>query len=399
MSFLSSTTRRRRARSTAALLSAAIAITPILAERGFAADRLRPAASSGAPATAAPQSPSQSAPAKSSQSQAATVWTLPAPIWAAWRAAFLDASGRVVDTANGDISHSEGQGYGLLLAVYANDWATFDQIWTFTLTELLIRDDGLAAWKWDPNHKPHVVDINNATDGDILIAWALAQAASLWNEPRYRDAATRIAKAVGSTMLRSFGGYTLILPGAAGFDHSADGGGVIINPSYWVFEALPVLASLAPDYDWTGAERSGLDLLSKAQFGSYSLPSDWIQVSVNGDLAPAPGFDPVFGYNSLRIPLYLLGAGHTEKQRLEPYDHAWVQDGRYSPLIVDVETGKVVERLTEPGYEILAALVSCSLSGTSVPYDLREFQPTSYFASTLHLLAMTVLARRYAKCL
>ena len=67
--------------------------------------------------------------------------------WTAYKAKFLDASGRIIDDGNGGISHSEGQGYGLLLAYLANSPADFEQIWYFTRTELLLRDDGLAAWK------------------------------------------------------------------------------------------------------------------------------------------------------------------------------------------------------------------------------------------------------------
>ena len=370
------------------LLSAAI-IAGLLADAAFAQ----------VPESLLPQAAGKRPAATATTPAPAATWALPGPVWDAWRAAFLDKSGRVVDTANNNISHSEGQGYGLLLAVYANDWATFEQIWTFTLTELLIRDDGLAAWKWDPRHTPHVVDINNATDGDILIAWALSLAADQWKETRYRDAATRIANAIGQNTFRSFAGYTLILPGVAGFDHTADGGPMVVNPSYWIFQALPVLAKLAPDYDWAGAEKSGVTILTKAQFSRYRLPSDWLSISPGGVIEPATGFDPLFGYNSLRIPLYLLASGHTDERLLGPYQKAWTQDGENAPLIVNVQTGKVIEKLTEPGYQIQAALVSCALSGTAIPYDLREFVPTSYYASTLHLLAMTVLARRYAKCL
>ncbi len=64
----------------------------------------------------------------------------------------------------------------MLLAYLAASPADFEQIWYFTRTELLLRDDGLAVWKWDPNVKPHVTDTNNASDGDMLIAYALALA-------------------------------------------------------------------------------------------------------------------------------------------------------------------------------------------------------------------------------
>jgi endoglucanase len=50
-------------------------------------------------------------------------------------------AGRVVDTAKGLISHSEGQGYGLLLAVAAGDRSTFDRIWGWTRANLAVRKD------------------------------------------------------------------------------------------------------------------------------------------------------------------------------------------------------------------------------------------------------------------
>ena len=39
--------------------------------------------------------------------------------------------------------------------------------------------------------------MNNATDGDILVAWALTEAAEFWAELSYRVAARRIATEVG----------------------------------------------------------------------------------------------------------------------------------------------------------------------------------------------------------
>ena len=40
----------------------------------------------------------------------------PDPRWAAYKTRFFQPEGRIVDTGNGGVSHSEGQGYGLLLA-------------------------------------------------------------------------------------------------------------------------------------------------------------------------------------------------------------------------------------------------------------------------------------------
>ncbi len=77
----------------------------------------------------------------------------------------------MIDRTNGGVSHSESQGYGMLLAVAANDRAAFEAIWAWTQAHLYVRGDNLASWKWDPAATPHVADPNNATDGDLLIAW------------------------------------------------------------------------------------------------------------------------------------------------------------------------------------------------------------------------------------
>lgn len=67
------------------------------------------------------------------------------PAWAAYKRRFVEADGRVADTGNLGTSHSEGQGYGLLLAAAAADRETFDRIWSWTNSRLLIRSDRLAA--------------------------------------------------------------------------------------------------------------------------------------------------------------------------------------------------------------------------------------------------------------
>src|SRR5476649_908231 len=97
--------------------------------------------------------------------------------WQAYKSRFVTPAGRVVDTANKNISHSEGQGYAMLLAVAAGDRATFNLVWDWTRANLMVRDDSLLAWRWQPDERPAVADINNATDGDLLVAWALTEAA------------------------------------------------------------------------------------------------------------------------------------------------------------------------------------------------------------------------------
>src|SRR5215217_6420796 len=103
--------------------------------------------------------------------------------WSAYKKRFVRA-GRVIDDVN-RISHSEGQGYAMLIAAKAGDRAGFEELWQWTKRELYIDSSGLAAWKWDDRSFPNVTDKNNASDGDILIAWGLIEAADRWGKLEY----------------------------------------------------------------------------------------------------------------------------------------------------------------------------------------------------------------------
>lgn len=319
--------------------------------------------------------------------------------WSAYAARFVDPSGRVIDDANGRISHSEGQGYGMLLAYLAGDKASFERIWTFTRTELLIRDDGLAAWRWDPNADPHVTDINVASDGDLLIAYALALAGQAWNVPDYERSAARIAQALGQQVIRREGGRLVLLPGATGFSVGERPDGPVLNLSYWIFEAFPVLARLAPEVDWDGLAASGRELLSLARLGPARLPPDWISAPADGKLEPAQGFEPVFGYNSLRIVLYLLRAGIVDTDVQKAILNNWMVQNGGMPAIVNIPTGKALARLSEPGYRMLAATLACAIDGSAIPADLRRLQPSQYYPSTLYLLSLSLVGEKYPTCL
>jgi endo-1,4-beta-D-glucanase Y len=325
----------------------------------------------------------------------------PAPVvepqeWSAYKQRFIEDNGRVVDDGNGKISHSEGQGYGLILAWLAGNREDFERVWSFTLTNLMLRDDGLAVWKWDPFAKQPVTDPNNASDGDMLIAYALALAGAGWNEARFTTIATQIAQTLGQRAIYTAGGHTLLRPGMAGFGVDDSRDGPVVNLSYWVFEALPVLAALAPDADWAGLEESGLELIDKTTLDAPSLPADWL--SVANRPRPAENFPAEFGYNALRIPLYLVRARRGDEALLRRLRDAMTDDGG-SVTLVDLHTGKIKEQLADAGYRIIPALVDCVLDGTAIPQELRHFQPTLYYPSTLQLLALAHAREARRECL
>jgi endo-1,4-beta-D-glucanase Y len=318
--------------------------------------------------------------------------SVPAEAWTLYRDKFVMADGRVVDDANGNISHSESQGYGLLLAYLAGDRTTFARILAFTRTEMLIRDDGLSAWRWDPNAKPHITDINNASDGDLLIAYALALAGGAWNMPSYTAAARQLARTLVKVGLLKRNGETWLMPGVQGFSEKERPDGPVVNPSYWIFEALPVMAQLTGDQSWMQVQATGLRLLDTVA-KTKTAPAEWL--SVKAEPKPAEGFPAQFSYNAIRIPLYLLRAGLADPARFGPIRTAWAN----GTATIDLRSGKPVDPLPDPGYGILAASIACALDGTPVPAELKTFEPTAYYPSTLHLLSLSMLAERYPRCM
>ncbi|OWV67887.1 endoglucanase [Rhizobium sp. R339] len=315
--------------------------------------------------------------------------------WSAYKAKFLDASGRIVDNGNGNISHSEGQGYGMLLAYLSASPADFEQIWYFTRTELLLRDDGLAVWKWDPNVKPHVTDTNNATDGDMLIAYTLALAGTAWKRNDYILAASRMAQSLLAETVVRTDGRTLLMPGAEGFKAADRDDGPVVNPSYWIYEAIPVMAVLAPSDDWKKLSEDGVALLKTMQFGPRKLPAEW--VSLRGQPRPAEGFDAEFAYNAIRIPLYLARGGVTDKALLTRLQQGMSPDGL--PATIDLTTGRPKTVLSDPGYRIVNDVLACVIDGTKLPASALQFAPALYYPSTLQLLGLAYIGEKHPECL
>lgn len=316
--------------------------------------------------------------------------------WAAYKERFVEDGGRVVDDGNGGISHSEGQGYGMLLAWLAGNRADFERIWSFTRINLMLRDDGLFVWKWDPQTQPAVSDPNNASDGDMLIAYALALAGTGWNEEQYTAQAREIAGTLARQALFEWEGKLLLRPGTAGFDAEDSPDGPVVNLSYWVFEALPVLEQLAPEGDWAELGRSGLEVLREAAFSDRNLPPDWL--SVAADTQPADSFPARFSYDAMRIPLYMIRAREDDTALLDQLRQGMTGESGGLAL-VDLETGKVDEELMDAGYRVIPALMTCVLDGTPVPEDLLGFEPTVYYPSTLHLLALAHVREERPECL
>ena len=292
------------------------------------------------------------------------------------------------------VSHSEGQGYGLLLALAADDPDGFASIWRWTVDRLQVRPDGLFAWKWDPK-RGEIADRNDATDGDLLIAWALARAAKRFGRADYGDAAGRIADAVAAGAVRPSAMGPVLLPGAAGFGSGDQPDGPVVNLSYWIFPALRDFEALRPGGVWGGLRRSGFKLLDAGRFGPLGLPADWMALG-GAKPVPARNFPATFGYDAIRIPLYLAWDGDAPPSLLTEF-------ARFSPAsdpsVIDVSTGSSDSPMNGVGYRAIFALARCAARGDTVPADLMTARDHLYYPETLRLLSISVIQERYPRCL
>ncbi len=304
--------------------------------------------------------------------------------WGRYRDRFVDDDGRVRDTGNKNVSHTEGQGWAMLFAEAFDDRVSFDRIWRWTQDKLRRPDSALFSWRWDPNAEKPVADLNNATDGDVLIAWALARAANRWHASDYGAAAKRIIVEIREKLITRVAGRLVLLPGSDGFKH--DDGSVMLNPSYYIFPALEEFPRLDGSGEWTRLRRDGLGLLGKARFGQWGLTPDWIAVDAKGDVTPAAA-PARFGYDAIRVPLYLIWGREATRQRLAGVVKFW--DGfsdRPVPAWVDVTNGAFAPYPAPSGFRAVIGLVQARLNLKPPSPPLLQ-DGDDYYSASLILLA------------
>lgn len=301
--------------------------------------------------------------------------------WGAYKQAFLQDGGRIVDIVNGHISHSEGQGYGLILSVANNDQDTFQKIWGWT-QENLQRKDGLFAWQWFPDKNPHVTDWNNATDGDLLIAWGLISASRQWHNPTWADKAKVILEKIRQTLIATSNVGSMIIPAQQGFQSE---GNLTFNLSYWIFPAFTAFNQVDPDPIWAKLSESGLKLLALSKFGSYQLPPDWAVLSTDQTIGlPGVANAQQFGFNAVRIPLYLCWAGIKSQPVLDAYASVWISDE--SPAWINlVNQNRAAYSLTLSQRAVRQLVLHCLHQKASL---LQDINPNDYYGSTLVLLVL-----------
>ena len=308
-------------------------------------------------------------------------------LWQEYKRAFYD-DGRIIDTGNNGVSHSEGQGYAMLFAVAADDKQHFERLWQWT-RQRLQRDDGLFSWRYRPcefNDKRCVEDPNNATDGDILIAWALLRASKQWHESAYRDSAIPILEALATCCIVRIKELYYLLPAASGFMTDEDS--FHINLSYWIFPAFIAFFEETDELLWLELFLDGEKLIAASQNNRFSLTPDWLKIE-GGKPNLAASRSTEYGFNACRVPLHLSWPHRfNRKERFARLLTGWERywQARPFPATLDLLSGTAAEYSANRGMEAVADTV-LHFTHQQAFESVHDLSNEDYYSASLILLS------------
>jgi len=273
----------------------------------------------------------------------------------------------------------------MLFAEAAGDKEAFAKIWGWTHAKLQRHDTALFSWRWDPaDGKKPVSDANDASDGDILIAWALLRAGRRWHEADYLHAGQHIVADIRRRLLVATPGRLVLLPGLRGFEGKD---GTVVNPSYYIYPALKDFARVVPSPEWSRLQRDGLELLAEGRFGRWGLTPDWLDIDRKGKIELAAKFPARFGFEAIRIPLYLIWAREATAERLASYLDFWNDYGKKPiPAWTDVKDNSIAPYAGSTGFRAVVRLARGF--GAADPPPLPTIgDKDDYYSASLILLA------------
>ncbi len=208
---------------------------------------------------------------------------------------YLQPSGRIARIDEGGDSVSEGQAYGMLMAVAVGDEGRFRQIWSWT-DEHLQRDDGLLAWRWAEGG---IADHQAAADADLLAAAALALAGERFEDADLTADARLINDAILAHEVVTVGASPVLVAGPWAAQART------VNASYLATPAMSALWETLGEQRWgpvAAWSRGALDALTAHP---PHLPPDWATIDATGNAPraqPSPAGDPPrYGYEAARV--------------------------------------------------------------------------------------------------
>jgi endo-1,4-beta-D-glucanase Y len=214
----------------------------------------------------------------------------------------------------GQCTVSEGIGYGMLNAYFANDGDTFLRLWYYSQT---YRVPGTKLMNWKIISFFQESADGSATDADLDIATALILGYKKWGGADMLADAIGIANDVWTTEITP--GSLLIRPGNTPM-WDADSR----NPSYFSPVAFRLFAEVDPSHDWISALNANYAYMETISANGSGLFPDWTN-SAGVPAAPPSGVaDATYNkyfLESVRVPYRLV------------WDYAWYNEPRAKTIL------------------------------------------------------------------
>ncbi len=255
-------------------------------------------------------------------------------IWAGFKQQFVK-NGEVqgTDPQKNPMVISEGQSYGMLMAVWMNDQATFNTIWNATESGFWNGSSGWYKWK--------KADANFAGDADFDICGALIFASALvdaghWTKPsgtNYKDKAIVVLKSLIANFIDKGNNYRI-----NSWPNAGDG---IRNPSYHMPQWYPIFKEFAAannitGMDWDAAAKGAFDLIeaqTNSQYGMARNFSNGSGGSPGGGTSSPNNYD--MGFDAIRVP-YRMGMAAIWYKKVLPRAANWCnnvwKNGKVNPV-------------------------------------------------------------------
>lgn len=225
---------------------------------------------------------------------------------------YVEGDGRVVRRDEGGDVVSEGQAYGMLIAVAVGDEDRFRAIWDWTKSHLA-RPDGLLSWRWADGA---VTDANSAADADLDAARSLLLASKRFDDQKLADEGKRLGADILKAETAAVGGRAAPAGAPPGQRVVTPGRMVVagnwaavppfaVNPGYFSPRAERELLHASADQRWREISRSQR-VLGWQLAGHGQLPPDWAVVDEAGHAVPTarPAGGPAhFGLDAARLPI------------------------------------------------------------------------------------------------
>jgi endo-1,4-beta-D-glucanase Y len=207
--------------------------------------------------------------------------------WATYKSKLVVNAGgsnlRVQRPESSNDTVSEGIAYGMLMAVYMTDKATFDGLWGYAQTKF--NTNKLMTWHWDASGSS-LSGPGAASDADEDMAFALVMADKQWGG--YNAAANALLTAMLNKEVSS---SNLLLPDDSG-NMSSDA-----NPSYYAPAYYKVFQTYSGQARWGMVVTQTYATLGRCANGTTGLVPDWCNPT-SGAIARSTHY----GYDAARTP-------------------------------------------------------------------------------------------------